>query len=109
MRQIEAARSMATPRRSHSDLLRLKRSLQRAFGSRPTLLESQTLIDEILRLTRFWGARGSGDRAETVEKKAETDAELEEMILQRLVIGGVFVSVQPDASLGWRPTVNRTS
>jgi hypothetical protein len=32
--------------RSHSDLLRLKRSLQRAFESRPTLLESQTLIDE---------------------------------------------------------------
>jgi hypothetical protein len=44
-----------------------------------------------------------------VEKEAETDAELEEMILQRLVIGGVFISVQPDASLGWRPTVNRTS
>jgi hypothetical protein len=44
-----------------------------------------------------------------VEKEAKTDAELEEMILQRLVIGGVFVSVPPDASLGWRPAVNRTS
>jgi hypothetical protein len=32
-----------------------------------------------------------------------------EMILQRPVIGGVFVSVQPDASLGWHLTVNRTS
>jgi hypothetical protein len=42
-----------------------------------------------------------------VEKEAETDAELEEMI--RLVIDGVFVSLQPDASPGWRPTVNRTS
>jgi len=41
-----------------------------------------------------------------VEKKeAKTDAELEDMILQRLVIGGVFVSVRPDAVLGWRPTV----
>jgi hypothetical protein len=69
------------------------------------LLESQTLIDEILRLTRSWDARG--DRAETVEKKAKTDAELE-MILQSLIIGCVFVSVRPDASLGWRPTANRT-
>ena len=67
------------------------------------------MIDEILRLPRFWAHEGSGDRAETVEKEAKTDAELEEMILQRLVIGGVFVSVRPDASLGWRPTVNRTS
>ena len=37
---------MATLQRSDTDLLRLKRSLQRAFESRPTLLESQTLIDE---------------------------------------------------------------
>jgi len=43
-----------------------------------------------------------------VEKEAKTDAELE-MILQRLIIGGVFVSVRPDASLGWRPTAKRTS
>jgi len=35
-----------------------------------------------------------------VEKEAKTEAELEEMILQTLVIGGVFVSVRPDASLG---------
>ena len=39
------------------------------------------------------------------KKEAKTDAELEDMILQRLVIGGVFVSVRPDAVLGWRPTV----
>jgi hypothetical protein len=32
---------------------------------------------------------------DTVEKKAKTDAELEEMILQKLLIG----------ILGWRPTV----
>jgi hypothetical protein len=40
-----------------------------------------------------------------VEKKAKTDAELEEMILQKLLIGGVFVSVRSDPILGWRPTV----
>jgi hypothetical protein len=38
-------------------------------------------------------------------KEAKTDAELEDMILQRLVIGGVFVSVRRDPILGWRPTV----
>ncbi len=38
-------------------------------------------------------------------KEAKTDAELEEMILQRLLIGGVFVSVRKDPILGWRPTV----
>jgi hypothetical protein len=38
-------------------------------------------------------------------KEEKTDAELEDMILQRLVIGGVFVSVRPDPTLGWRPTV----
>lgn len=38
-------------------------------------------------------------------KEARTDAELEDMILQRLVIGGVFVSVRRDPFLGWRPTV----
>jgi hypothetical protein len=99
-------------------LVRRGKPTQPSLASRPrsALLDRglrcsnpKPLIDEILRLTRFWGARGSGDRAETVEKEAETDAELEETILQRLVIGGVFVSVQPDASLGWRPTVNRTS
>jgi len=42
---------------------------------------------------------------DTVEKKAKTDAELEEMILQKLLIGGVFVSVRRDPILGWRPTV----
>ncbi|MDB5609792.1 MAG: hypothetical protein JWP25_6692 [Bradyrhizobium sp.] len=40
-----------------------------------------------------------------MEKEAKTDTELEEMILQRLVIGGVFVSVRRDSLLGWRPTV----
>ena len=63
------------------------------------------MIDEIRGL-REWGARErEGDRAEPVEKDAKTDVELENMILQRLVIGGVFVSVRPDAILGWRPTV----
>jgi uncharacterized membrane protein YGL010W len=38
-------------------------------------------------------------------KEEKTDAELEDMILQRLVIGGVFVSVRKDPILGWRPTV----
>ena len=40
-----------------------------------------------------------------MEKEAKTDAELEDMILQRLLIGGVFVSVRRDEILGWRPTV----
>jgi len=40
-----------------------------------------------------------------VDKTAKTDAELEDMILQRLLIGGVFVSVRNDPILGWRPTV----
>jgi hypothetical protein len=40
-----------------------------------------------------------------VEKESKTDAELEDMILQRLLIGGVFVSVRRDPLLGWRPTV----
>jgi len=38
-------------------------------------------------------------------KQGKTDAELEEMILQRLLIGGVFVSVRKDPILGWRSTV----
>jgi hypothetical protein len=38
-------------------------------------------------------------------KEEKTDAELEDMILQRLLIGGVFVSVRKDPILGWRPTV----
>ena len=38
-------------------------------------------------------------------KEAKTDTELEEMILQKLVIGGVFVSVRRDPIVGWRPTV----
>ena len=64
---------------------------------------------------RFLDYLGSGaheessDRTETVEKEAKTDAGLEELILQRLVIVGVFATVRPDASLVRRPTVNRTS
>jgi len=38
-------------------------------------------------------------------KEQKTDAELEDLILQRLLIGGVFVSVRNDPLLGWRPTV----
>jgi hypothetical protein len=40
-----------------------------------------------------------------VEKEPKTDVELEDMILQKLLIGGVFVSVRRDPILGWRPTV----
>jgi hypothetical protein len=40
-----------------------------------------------------------------VVKEAKSDAELEDMILQKLLIGGVFVSVRRDPILGWRPTV----
>jgi hypothetical protein len=40
-----------------------------------------------------------------MEKETKSDAELEDMILQRLLIGGVFVSVRKDAVLGWRATV----
>ena len=63
------------------------------------------MIDEIRRLRECGAREREGDRAEPVEKDAKTDVELENMILQRLVIGGVFVSVRPDAILGWRPTV----
>lgn len=42
---------------------------------------------------------------DAVQKEAKTDSELEDMILQRLLIGGVFVSVRRDPILGWRPTV----
>jgi hypothetical protein len=38
-------------------------------------------------------------------KEEKTDAELEDMILQRMVVGGVYVSVRKDPVLGWRPTV----
>jgi hypothetical protein len=40
-----------------------------------------------------------------VGKESKTDAELQDMILQRLLIGGVFVSVRRDPILGWRATV----
>lgn len=38
-------------------------------------------------------------------KQEKTEAELEEMIAQRIVVGGVYVSVRPDPILGWRPMV----
>jgi hypothetical protein len=40
-----------------------------------------------------------------VGKEEKTEAELEEMIAQRLVVGGVYVSVRRDPLLGWRPMV----
>jgi hypothetical protein len=40
-----------------------------------------------------------------VGKEEKTEAELEEMIAQRIVVGGVYVSVRRDALLGWRPMV----
>jgi hypothetical protein len=40
-----------------------------------------------------------------VAKQQKTDSELEDMVLQRLLIGGVYVSVRSDPILGWRPTV----
>jgi hypothetical protein len=48
---------------------------------------------------------GTATEQDPVGKEPKTDTELEEMILQRLVIGGVFVSVRRDPLLGWRPTV----
>jgi hypothetical protein len=38
-------------------------------------------------------------------KEEKTEAELEEMIAQRIVVGCVYVSVRRDALLGWRPMV----
>jgi hypothetical protein len=38
-------------------------------------------------------------------KEEKTEAELEEMIAQRIVVGGVYVSVRKDPLLGWRPMV----
>jgi hypothetical protein len=40
-----------------------------------------------------------------VGKQEKTEAELEELIAQRIVVGGVYVSVRPDPLLGWRPMV----
>src|SRR3982074_793188 len=40
-----------------------------------------------------------------VANEPKTDAAPEDMILRRLVIGGVFVSVRRDPILVWRPTV----
>lgn len=38
-------------------------------------------------------------------RQEKTEAELEEMIAQRIVVGGVYVSVRRDPVLGWRPMV----
>lgn len=40
-----------------------------------------------------------------MDKEEKTEAELEEMIAQRIVVGGVYVSVRSDPVLGWRPMV----
>lgn len=38
-------------------------------------------------------------------REEKTEAELEEMIAQRIVVGGVYVSVRADPLLGWHPMV----
>ncbi|MCA1459002.1 hypothetical protein I6F35_38885 [Bradyrhizobium sp. BRP22] len=38
-------------------------------------------------------------------KQQKTSAELEDMVHQKLLIGGVYVSVREDPLLGWRATV----
>lgn len=38
-------------------------------------------------------------------KEEKTEVELEEMIAQRIVVGGVYVSVRRDDLLGWRAMV----
>jgi hypothetical protein len=40
-----------------------------------------------------------------VTKQPKTSAELEDMILQKLLIGGVYVSVRRDPIFGWQATV----
>jgi hypothetical protein len=40
-----------------------------------------------------------------VAKQVKTSAELEDMIHQKLLIGGVYVSVRGDPILGWQATV----
>jgi hypothetical protein len=64
------------------------------------------LARQVRKIVKF--SADSSTRAteqDRVEKEGKTDVELEEMILQKLVIGGVFVSVRRDPILGWRPTV----
>src|SRR6266403_5816749 len=67
------------------------------FSSLRCLFRNEVL-SESRNFCRFAGGLRMG-------KQGKTDAELEEMILQRLLIGGVFVSVRKDPVLGWRPTV----
>ena len=38
-------------------------------------------------------------------KPEKTSAELEDMVHEKLLIGGVYVSVRQDPILGWRATV----
>jgi hypothetical protein len=40
-----------------------------------------------------------------VAKQVKTSAELEDMIHQKLLIGGAYVSVRRDPIFGWRATV----
>jgi len=40
-----------------------------------------------------------------VAKQPKTSAELEDMIHEKLLIGGAYVSVRRDPILGWRATV----
>jgi hypothetical protein len=60
------------------------------------------VIRKIVRFPPQWKLATERD---AVEKEPKTAAELEDIILQRLLIGGVFVSVRRDSILGWRPTV----
>jgi hypothetical protein len=71
----------------------------------PDVSIAPTVGLRLRKIVRFEHQGQAGDRADPVEKEAKTDTELEDMILQRLVIGGVFVSVRKDPILGWRPTV----
>jgi hypothetical protein len=59
-------------------------------------------------LTKLSNSNFNGNLAteqEAVPKEPKSAAELENIILQRLLIGGVFVSVRRDPIFGWRPTV----
>lgn len=49
--------------------------------------------------------KGVATEQDVVAREPKTAAELEDIILQRLLIGGVYVSVRRDPILGWRSTV----
>jgi hypothetical protein len=71
----------------------------------PRILIGRFALGQMLRWTGSRCIWVDYTEQDTVEKEAKSDAELEDMILQRLLIGGVFVSVRRDPLLGWRPTV----